>query len=143
MLEREVEEVAPQGGFLGRLHLGEVEVESLAALDLRSARVVHRERGAHDGRGHRSAVDGDLLLVEVEAALPVHEEGDLAVLDCVVASRRPVGELECTLDRSEPVPRRCHGVDEPMACRVLVVVQVALRPRAVGPGVEGVDEHAG
>ena len=136
-----VEEVAPQGGLLSGLHLGQVEVEALAAGDLGPAGVVDGQRGAEDGGRHGRAVDGDLRLVQVEAALAVHEEGDLAVLDGVVASGRPVGELQGALDRREPVPRRRQGVDEPVAPGVLVVVQVALGARPVGTGVEGVDEH--
>ena len=95
--------------------------------------------GGRDGL----AVDGDVGLVEVDAALAVHEEGELAGLDLVLALAPLVEVLQGALDGGEPVAGGGDGVDEAVAGGVLVVVQVALGADASGTGVEGVDEHVG
>ena len=98
---------------------------------------------AEDGRRHGLPADGDLRLVEVQAALAVHEEGERAVLHGVVAAAGLVAVRQAARDGEHPVVGGPHRVDEPVPRRVLVVVQVALCADAVGAGVEGVDEHGG
>src|SRR5256886_7063618 len=83
VLARAVEEV-PVPARLGRvLELREVEVDALSAVGLRPSREEERERGAEDRGVHRLAVDRDVWLVEVEPALAVHEERELARRDPV------------------------------------------------------------
>ena len=69
------EEVAPERGLGGRLHLGQVEVDALPSLGLGAARVEQRERRPQDRRRDGLLADRHLGLVEVQAALAVHEEG--------------------------------------------------------------------
>ena len=103
----------------------------------------HRQRGAEDCGGDGLAVDGHLGLVEVQPSLAVHEERQLAVLDRVVASSRLVVVLQRPVNRSEPVAGSRHGVDQPVARRVFVVVQVADRALTLRAGIQRVDEHVG
>src|SRR5262249_57415974 len=102
-----------------------------------------RERGAEDGRGHGTAVHAHFRLVEVEAALAVHEKGQLAGGDLVGAVAGGVGEGELPVHRGESVVGGAYRVDQPVARRVFVVVEVALGALAFRPRVERVDEHAG
>ena len=83
-----------------------------------------------------------LGLVEVQAALAVHEERQLAVGDPVLAIALAVDEAKLAVHRGQTVVAGAHGVDEPVAGRVLVVVEIALRPLALGTGIQGIDEHA-
>ena len=79
----------------------------------------------------------------VEAALAVHEEGDVALADAVLAVAGGVGVREGALHGVSPVDGGLQRVLQPVASRVLVVVQVALGAGAVGAGVQGIDEHGG
>ena len=54
------------------------------AVGLRPPGVEEGQRGAEDGGGDGRAVDRHVGLVEVQAALAVHEERQLAVRDPVV-----------------------------------------------------------
>ena len=107
------------------------------------ARVEEGQRGAEDGGGDGGAVHGELRLVELEPSLAMHEEGQLAGGDPVLASALAVAEGQLAVHRGEPVVGGAHGVDQPMPGGVLVVVEVALRPLAFRPGIQGIDEHAG
>jgi len=115
VLARAVEEV-PVPARLGRvLELREVEVDALSAVGLRPSREEERERGAEDRGVHRLAVDRDVGLVEVEPALAVHEERELARRDPVAPAAFSVLEGELAVDRGEAVLGRPHRVDEPVA----------------------------
>src|SRR5439155_737744 len=111
------------------------------AVGLRPSRVEERERGAEDRGVHRLAVDGDVGLVEMEPAFAVHEERQLPRREPVAPPALAVLERELAVDRGEAVMRGADRVDEPVAPRILVVVQVARGALAFGPGVERVDEH--
>src|SRR5215467_15660707 len=138
-----VEEVAIPGYLLRALHLGQVEVDALASSRLGASRVEKSERGTQNGCGHGTAVHGHFGFVEMEAALAVHEEGQLAGRDLVRAIACGVGEGELSVHRGEAVMGGAHGVDQAMARGVLVVVEVTLRALALGPRIERIDEHAG
>jgi len=77
----------------------------------------------------------------VEPALAVHEERELSRRDPVAFAALAILERELAVDRGETVVRGADRVDEPVAARILVVVQVALGALALGPGIERVDEH--
>src|SRR2546428_843113 len=79
----------------------------------------------------------------MQPALAVHEERQIAVGDLVVAVPLAVDEGELPVHRGQSIVRGAHGVDQPMAARVLVVVQIAGGALALGPGVQRVDEHGG
>ena len=112
-------------------------------LGLGAARVVERQRGAEDRRGDRLAVHRDLRLVQVQAALAVHEERQLAGRDAVLPIPLAVHVLQLVVHRGEPIVAGAHRVDQAMPRRVLVVVEIALGALPFRPRVERVDEHAG
>ena len=99
--------------------------------------------GAENGGGDGHPVDGHLRLVEVESSLAVHEERQLTVLDGVVAAPCLVAELQGSLDCAEPITSGGHGVDQAVAGRVFVVVEVADCALTLRAGVDRVDEHVG
>src|SRR5207249_2208102 len=138
---REVEEVAVPARLGRELELREVEVDAVTAVGLRASRVEERERGPEDRGVDGRAVDRDVGLVEVEPALAVHEERELSRRDPVALAALAILERELAVDRGETVVRGADRVDEPVAARILVVVQVALGALALGPGIERVDEH--
>src|SRR4029453_258973 len=105
-----IEEVAVPGALRGPVHLGQVEVDALPARGLGAARIEERERGAEDGRGDRAAVDGDVGLVEVQSALAVHEEWQLARGDPILALALGVHVLQLVVDRGETVVTGPHRV---------------------------------
>src|SRR5207253_9700522 len=138
---REVEEVAVPARLGRVLELREVEVDALTAVGLRASRVEERERGPEDRGVDGRAVDRDVGLVEVEPALAVREERELSRRDPVAFAALAILERELAVDRGETVVRGADRVDEPVAARILVVVQIALGALALGPGIERVDEH--
>src|SRR5207244_1088222 len=87
--------------------------------------------------------DANVGFVQVHAALAMHEERQLARRDLVFALALGVVEIELATHRGQPVDGGAHGVDESVAARVLVVVEVALGALALRTGVERVDEHGG
>ncbi len=142
-LAARVEQLAIEARLVGRLELRQVEVDALAAIGLRAAGVEQRQGGAEDGRVHRGVVDAHVGFVQVHAALTMHEERQLARRDLVFALALGVVEIELATHRGQPVDGGAHGVDESVAARVLVVVEVALGALALRTGVERVDEHRG
>ena len=135
------EDVAVPGDLVGRLGLGDVEVDALASGGLGLACVEEGEGRAQERRRDGRAVDRHVRLVQVEAALPVHEEGDVALADAVLAVAGGVGVGEGALDGVAAVDGGLHVSCSRWPGRVLVVVKVALGAGAVGAGVERVDEH--
>ena len=103
----------------------------------------HGQGSAKYRGGDGFSVDGHLGLVEVQPSLAVHEERQLAVLDRVVPSPRFVAVLQGPLNRSKPIAGSRHGVDQSMARRVFVVVEVADGALALRAGIQRVDEHVG
>ena len=142
-LAAQVEELAVDARLGRELELGQIEVDALPALGLGPAGVEERERRAEHGGVDRGAVHRDVGLDQVDAALAVHEERQLALGDLVLALALDVTEVELALHRGHPVVGRAHGVDQPVTARVLVVVQIAVGALAFRPGVERVDEHGG
>ena len=132
----QVERVVPQPRLEVALVLGQVEVRSLALLDLflRAGGHVQGEVGQAARGPH--AVDEDVLLVQVPAARADHDRGQLAVgpqrvvlaLGAGVVDRPVQRVLEVELAGDHVVPERGVGV--------LEVGQPDVRPR-----VEGVDGH--
>src|SRR6266508_5934146 len=110
MLPARVEEVAVPGDFLCPLDLGQVEIDTLPAARLRPSRVEERQGGAEDGRRHGPPVHAQLVLVQVETPLAVHEEGQLTGRDAVLSAARSVRIGELAVDRGQTVLRRPHGV---------------------------------
>ncbi len=80
----QLEEVPVPARLAGGLELGQIEVDALAPAGLRAAGVEERQRGAEERGVHGRAVDGDIGLVEMQTALAVHEERQVAVGDLVV-----------------------------------------------------------
>ncbi|TPW02732.1 MAG: hypothetical protein FD129_3152, partial [bacterium] len=89
------EQVAVPRGLGSRLQLGQVEVDPLPAVGLVAAGVVEGQRGTKDRGIDGLAVHDDVGLVQMEAALPVHEEGQVALGDLVLLAlvRVVVGQL--------------------------------------------------
>jgi hypothetical protein len=79
----------------------------------------------------------------VKATLPVHEEGQRAVLHSVVATPRFIEVRKSALNGMEPVEGSLDGIYQPVPCRVLIVVEVALSAGTIGARVKCVDKHAG
>ena len=129
----EVEEIAPEAGLLGGLHLRQVEIEALTARHLRPSAVEHRQRGAEYRGGHGLAVYGHLGLVEVQSSLAVHEERQLAVLDRgsgVPSPRRGTPASAQPLRAGCGPPSRCRPGGVPPRPRR----RRGRRPRARPPG---------
>ena len=137
------EEVTPEGGLVGRLQLGQVEVDALSAFGLRPAGVEQGERRAENRRRYRLAVDRHVRLVEMQAALTVHEERQVAFGQAILAAAAGVGKGQRAFHRRQAVPCCGQGIDQPVAGGVFVIVQVAGGTRALGPRVQRVDEHVG
>ena len=137
------EEVSPEGSLRRGFHLGQIEIDALPGCRLSAPGVEQRQRSPKDGGRNGDAFQCDVRLIKVKSALPVHEEGQRAVLHGIVAIPRFIVVRESAFNGVEPVEGCLDGVYQPVPCRVLIVVQVALSAGAIGAGVEGVDEHAG
>ena len=134
-------EVSPETGFFGGLHLGQVEVDSLAPLGLSLTRMEQGQRRAQDAGRDGSPIHQELRLVQMQPPLTVHEEGKLPLGEFVSLSLGGVVVGQCAFHGALPVGRRLQGVHQAMACRVLVVVQVALGPESSRTRIQGIDEH--
>jgi hypothetical protein len=139
----QVEQIAIDPRLGGELELGQVEVNALAALGLRAPGMEERERGPQQRGVDRAAVHGDVGLVQVQAPLAVHEEGQLAGRDPVLPVAGGVAKVQLALHGRHPVVGGRHGIHQPVAARILVVVEIALRALTFRPGVQRVDEHRG
>ena len=130
-------------GFLGRLHLGEVEVDPLTPPGLGLTGMEESQRRTQDAGGNGSPIHQNLRLVQVKAPFPMHEEGKVPIRELVFLSLGGVVVGQRTFNGTLAVGCRLQGVHQTMACRVLVVVQIALGPESSRPRIEGVDEHPG
>ena len=104
-----VEEVAIQARLRRRLELRQVEVNALAAVGLRAPGVEEREGCAQDGGGDGRAVDADVRLVQVESALPMHEERQLALGDTVLPVALAIGVGQLAIHGGQSVVGRAHA----------------------------------
>ena len=125
--------LVPQSCFEVRLHLRQVEVRPAAARQQFLRVVEEVEREIEDAAGHRLAVDGDVLLVEMPAARPRQQHRELVVQLVALAARvegnraaHRVAQVDLPVDHVEP--GRAVGVLE-------------VRHEGGGAAVERVDHH--
>ena len=135
------EEISPKCRFPGGLHLGEIEVNPLTPPGLGLAGMKQSQRRAQDAGGNRRSIHQDLRLVQVEPPFPMHEEGKVPFRELVLLSLGGVVEGQGAFHGALPVGCRLQGVHQAVACRVLVVVQIALGPESPRTRIQGVDEH--
>src|SRR5207302_9614987 len=102
-LAARVEQLAVEARLIGRLELRQIEVDALAAISLRAARVEQRQRRTEDGGVDGGAVDAHVGLVQVQAALTMHEERQLPRRHLVLALALGVVEVELVVHGGQPV----------------------------------------
>ena len=89
------------------------------------------------------AVDQHIGIVEVKAALAVHEEGYLTVLNRVVTVSGFVIEGERSVYGTFTIAGGEEGVCEQVTSRIFVVVEITGGAFAFRTWIEAVDEHRG
>ena len=116
-----------------RLHLRQVEIRSAAAREQLLRVVEEVQREIEDAAGHRLAVDGDVLLVQVPAARPRQQHRGPVVQPVALAAllegdgaAHRVAQVDLAVDHVEP--GRAVGVLE-------------VRHEGGGAAVERVDHH--
>src|SRR5215472_11741648 len=132
----QVEGVVPEPRLLVALVLGQVEVRALALVELAPGAVREVQREVEQAAGHPLAVDQHVLLVQVPAARPDHDRGQLVVGPELVGL--PVGA-----DEVDPAVQRVLEVE---LAGDHVVPERGVRVLEVGepdPGarVQRVDRH--
>src|SRR5262245_52694808 len=79
----------------------------------------------------------------MEPTFSMHEEWQLTFLQLVLFSFFRIMETKGAFHRPLTIPRGPDRVDKSMAGRVLIVVQITLRPSPFRTRIESIDEHAG
>ena len=133
-LLRSDEDVVPQPRLEVRLDLGQIEVWPRAALDHRPRVVEEAEPEVGERGGDGLALHEDVLLVQVPAARPHQERGDLVVELVLLSFRR--GEGQGAADRVHQIDVADDDVRPGGRESVLEVGH-----EDVGAGVERVDHH--
>jgi hypothetical protein len=132
----QLERVVPEPRLEVRLHLRQVEVRTLAAVDLLLPARNEVEREVDQAAGRLLAVDEQVLLRQVPATRAYDDRRELDVVAELVLLALRAGEVEVPGDRVEQVELTTDDVLPQRGVRVLVVGEPDLRAR-----VERVDRH--
>ncbi len=132
----QVEGIVPEPGLPVALDLGQVEVGAGALLQLAAGAVEEIQGEVEQAPRDPLAVHQHVLLVQVPAAGPDHDRGQVLVRRQLVGLAFLAGEVQRAVQRADEVELARDHVVPQRRVRVLEVGEPHLRP-----GVERVDGH--